>query len=225
MSEDAVNHPKHYVNHPSGVECITITEAFNFCLGNAIKYIWRAGLKGDAKQDLEKARWYVDREIQRLSADDEAMGPWEHVGHTSDEGFDKLEADGGRLYTASLRPYLDKLKDSARGGLVGEQGPELMPLKVSYSVPTDDEIPKVEEFDNPGLVGPEPLTEVKVERASDLAPGDQVVFRICETGDLGRGRLTRMEDSRRLWANGWLVVNKDGELGSKITDVRRIVEP
>lgn len=64
---DDVNHPKHYTDHPSGVECITITEAFNFNLGNAIKYIWRAGLKGDAKQDLEKARWYVDREIHRLT--------------------------------------------------------------------------------------------------------------------------------------------------------------
>lgn len=62
---DPVNHPAHYTAHPSGVECIQITEHMNFCLGNAVKYIWRAGLKGDtaAIQDLQKARWYLDREI------------------------------------------------------------------------------------------------------------------------------------------------------------------
>lgn len=64
---DQVNHPSHYTSHPSGVECITVTEHMNFNIGNAIKYLWRAGLKADAKvQDLEKARWYVDREIKRL---------------------------------------------------------------------------------------------------------------------------------------------------------------
>ncbi len=62
---DPVNHPKHYTKHPSGVECITVTEHFNFCLGNAIKYIWRAGEKGDALEDLRKAKWYLEREIER----------------------------------------------------------------------------------------------------------------------------------------------------------------
>lgn len=64
---DPVNHPSHYTAHPSGIECIQITEHFNFNLGNAIKYIWRSGEKGATIQDLEKARWYVNREIQRLS--------------------------------------------------------------------------------------------------------------------------------------------------------------
>jgi len=62
---DNVNHPSHYTSHPSGIECIKVTEHMSFCVGNAIKYLWRAGLKGPAIQDLEKARWYVDREIQR----------------------------------------------------------------------------------------------------------------------------------------------------------------
>lgn len=65
---DAVNHPKHYTTHPSGVECITITEHMGFCLGNAMKYIWRADEKGNAVEDLEKARWYIDREIQRRTS-------------------------------------------------------------------------------------------------------------------------------------------------------------
>lgn len=65
---DLVNHPPHYTDHPSGIECIQITEHMNFCLGNVIKYVWRAGRKGDPVQDLEKARFYLDREIARLKA-------------------------------------------------------------------------------------------------------------------------------------------------------------
>ena len=64
---DPVNKPYHYTNHPSGVECIEITEHMNFCLGNAIKYIWRAGLKNaNAIEDLMKAEFYIKREIDRL---------------------------------------------------------------------------------------------------------------------------------------------------------------
>lgn len=63
-ASDMVNHPPHYTSHPSGVECIQITEHMGFCLGNAMKYIWRADLKGDAVEDLDKARWYLDREIE-----------------------------------------------------------------------------------------------------------------------------------------------------------------
>lgn len=63
---DPVNHPKHYTTHPSGVECIQVTEHMTFCLGNAVKYIWRAGQKGDAIEDLKKARWYIEREIERI---------------------------------------------------------------------------------------------------------------------------------------------------------------
>ena len=62
---DMVNHPPHYTSHPSGVECIQITEHMGFCLGNAVKYLWRADLKGDAIEDLEKAQFYIGREIAR----------------------------------------------------------------------------------------------------------------------------------------------------------------
>lgn len=62
---DSVNHPKHYKNHPSGIECIQITEHMGFNLGNAIKYIWRCDLKKDAIEDLLKAKWYVEREIAK----------------------------------------------------------------------------------------------------------------------------------------------------------------
>lgn len=62
---DVVNHPPHYTNHPSGIECIQITEHMGFNLGNAIKYVWRADLKGSSLEDLRKAIWYIDREIQK----------------------------------------------------------------------------------------------------------------------------------------------------------------
>lgn len=88
---DPIIRPKHYASHPSGVECIVVAEHMNFCLGNAIKYLWRAGEKGDAIEDLKKARWYIDREIARL---DKSKRPpivvsWEHPyddGRTHHEG-------------------------------------------------------------------------------------------------------------------------------------------
>lgn len=74
--DDPVNHPAHYTSDPSGVECIQITRHRNFNVGNAIKYLWRAGLKqsgikapGDMEkqlEDLEKAVWYIQDEIKRL---------------------------------------------------------------------------------------------------------------------------------------------------------------
>lgn len=57
--------PLHYSMHPSGIECITIAQSFNFNLGNVIKYIWRAPYKGHLVEDLEKAKWYLETEIAR----------------------------------------------------------------------------------------------------------------------------------------------------------------
>lgn len=62
---DPVNHPAHYTAHPSGIECIQITEHMGFNLGNAVKYVWRAELKTDTIEDLRKAAWYIAREIAR----------------------------------------------------------------------------------------------------------------------------------------------------------------
>lgn len=61
-----VDHPKHYNNQVPNIECIDVVEHFNFNRGNAIKYIWRAENKGDEIEDLEKAVWYLQREIQRI---------------------------------------------------------------------------------------------------------------------------------------------------------------
>ena len=79
MKKDNINHPSHYTSHPSGIECIDIAEHHDFCIGNAIKYFWRAGLKSEdgiskkEKQieDLKKAIWYIKREIKHLSNGEE----------------------------------------------------------------------------------------------------------------------------------------------------------
>lgn len=67
-ASDMINHPPHYTGHPSGVECITITQHMGFNLGNALKYIWRADLKADAVSDLLKAIRYIEFELVKRGA-------------------------------------------------------------------------------------------------------------------------------------------------------------
>jgi hypothetical protein len=66
--KEQVDHPRHYNQHPSGIECIEIIEHMPCNLGNAIKYIWRCGLKQSSAplRDLRSAEWYVRREIDRV---------------------------------------------------------------------------------------------------------------------------------------------------------------
>jgi len=67
VKKEMVNHPTHYNEHPTGIECIDVIEAFNFNLGSSMKYIWRAGLKSpDPIEDINKALWYLDRERARI---------------------------------------------------------------------------------------------------------------------------------------------------------------
>ena len=73
MSSDPIN-PSHYKQSPSGVECITITEHMGFNVGNAMKYLWRADHKNGI-EDLRKAAWYVNREIERQEAATAAKAP------------------------------------------------------------------------------------------------------------------------------------------------------
>lgn len=65
---DSVNHPDHYGGADNPYEAIKVVEAWklNFHLGNVVKYISRAGKKGDALEDLKKAQWYLNRVIQNL---------------------------------------------------------------------------------------------------------------------------------------------------------------
>jgi Protein of unknwon function (DUF3310) len=67
MSE-SINHPAHYGGEDNPYEAIKVVEAWSlgFCLGNVVKYVSRAGKKGDPLEDLKKARWYLNREIENL---------------------------------------------------------------------------------------------------------------------------------------------------------------
>lgn len=77
--KDMVNHPAHYNSHPSGIECIDIVRHHNFNIGNAIKYLWRCGIKTEegmdiqdkSIEDLRKAVFYIQDEITRLQKKDE----------------------------------------------------------------------------------------------------------------------------------------------------------
>ena len=79
--KDPIN-PTHYRDHPSGVECITITQHENFCIGNAIKYLWRRRKKDVDKEveDLKKAVWYIQQEIVRLTDGGQQMSKAQSVG-------------------------------------------------------------------------------------------------------------------------------------------------
>jgi hypothetical protein len=66
---NAVDHPTHYNEHPSGIECVVIAEHMGFNIGNALKYLWRAGLKDGSptEEDYRKAIWYINREIAKIT--------------------------------------------------------------------------------------------------------------------------------------------------------------
>lgn len=67
-TSEAVDHPAHYGGADNPYEAIKVIEAWGlgFSLGNAVKYLSRAGKKGEKLEDLKKARWYIDREISNL---------------------------------------------------------------------------------------------------------------------------------------------------------------
>ena len=68
QTSEKVRNPLHYNAHVSGIECIDVVEHMNFNMGNVIKYVWRADHKGNSIEDLEKALWYLQREINRRKA-------------------------------------------------------------------------------------------------------------------------------------------------------------
>ena len=78
VSSHEVDHPRHYNEHPSGVECIDVVEGLSFNMGNAIKYLWRAGLKESepSGKDFDKAVWYIRREVALVKETGIAQGDW-----------------------------------------------------------------------------------------------------------------------------------------------------
>jgi len=105
MNKERVDHPDHYQSGDPTYETINVIEAWDldFCLGNAIKYISRAGKKGDQIEDLEKAAWYINRKIEKLRNDRAANTIKEDKG-TRGSGVlcDKVGEDQQERHT---RPY------------------------------------------------------------------------------------------------------------------------
>ncbi len=91
---DPVNHPAHYTSHPSGVEAIQITENMNFCLGNAVKYLFRLHSKGKPIEDGNKAIWYINQEITRRTAETWAEYPEDPRYEISSAGKVRRSATG-----------------------------------------------------------------------------------------------------------------------------------
>lgn len=92
---DAVNHPRHYNEHPSGIECIEIVRHMGFNLGNAFKYIWRADLKDDAIEDLRKAAFYIQDEITKREAHNRPLEALTDPGGTPDMQDDPKTPQSG----------------------------------------------------------------------------------------------------------------------------------
>ena len=82
---DIINHPPHYTAHQSKIECIEITRHLDFNRGNAIKYLWRCGKKDAANQELKKAIWYLNDEINN------GLGDVNYSFNTNNKITDKLD--------------------------------------------------------------------------------------------------------------------------------------
>ena len=116
MKEDMVNHPKHYASQfkTKDLECVAITRHMSFLRGNAFKYVWRAGMKGDkekAIEDLDKALWYL-KELSKYPAADSNIVAANAV-------FECLEDDGYEKYQL-LSSILDPQQDNIAGSSLRE---------------------------------------------------------------------------------------------------------
>lgn len=98
---DNVNHPRHYERGP--FECIELTQHFNFCIGNAIKYVWRHMDKGHPVEDLAKAKWYVEREAKRLNSTVCEPAQWMSRRYRLLRKLEQCNHAGARDFWAHLR--------------------------------------------------------------------------------------------------------------------------
>jgi archaellin len=104
---DYVNHPPHYATHPSGVECVDIAEHLSFNLGNALKYLWRAKMKDDHIENLEKCLWYLEREVRMLRLTDQTGCSFDDVVRLNAQKF--LDKEGK---TSAIGKFVDCLTAS-----------------------------------------------------------------------------------------------------------------
>lgn len=103
---DMVNHPPHY--KAEGIEAIDVIEAFclDFSLGNAVKYILRAGRKGDALEDLRKAAWYLARAIENRTPAEEVIAADIAAG----------DYDGQKDFAGSLNAGYEAIRERVKAG-------------------------------------------------------------------------------------------------------------
>lgn len=147
---DNVNHPPHYTAHPSGVECIEVTEHMIFNLGNAIKYIWRCDEKGDPIENIDKAIWYLKREKKRRRA-----------------GPRRAACDDLNYFHGSNEIKLpDRLPDHLIDGFV--RGFDLGKDEIVSVIETEPEPEAAEAAERPE---PEPPTEQPADPPAELVSG------------------------------------------------------
>lgn len=103
-----VNHPPHYTKHLSGVECIEITRHMGFNLGNAIKYIWRADLKGNSLEDLKKAIFYIEDELTKRDSSYLSHDDKDALIESFQDQVDTLEDYIGSHEAAMLQEEIDQ---------------------------------------------------------------------------------------------------------------------
>lgn len=143
LADDAIN-PPHYQRHPSGVECIEITEHMNFNLGSAIQYIWRSDEKGGI-EDLRKAVWHLNREIQRLLLS-KPKTPDDHPYWVSEDWIQKggswASTEGSAYPTESVSEEHKAWVQKVAGATLDDD-----PVDPEF---TDEEIEEaLEDWDNP----------------------------------------------------------------------------
>jgi hypothetical protein len=110
---DMVNHPPHYLGHPSGLECIDVTSGLTFAVGNAVKYLWRAEAKNGV-EDLHKAIWYLDYAVQH---DDPvfASRPWRTMTRLQNAARHETDPDRARFFNAIAAGDLEYAKEIVSG--------------------------------------------------------------------------------------------------------------
>ena len=120
---DNVNHPKHYTGPLVSIECIQITRHMGFLLGNAFKYIWRAGHKGDVKkavEDLDKALWYIQmyrRDYAPVDHDNAKLifnllpvpDSWEASRYAALKGILYIDFDAAHAAVNKMKKYFQGL--------------------------------------------------------------------------------------------------------------------
>lgn len=220
MSDDRVNHPK----HPSGVDCIDVVEHFNFNRGNAIKYIWRAGKKGDELEDLRKSRWYIDREIERLEREKREPEP-ERVFY-----FNRAEGLSPTVEPLNEGDFAVQMEGGGVWRFTGGEWAEVTDPAPSLWEKVDlSAFIKERDEDVKGLA--ERYQELRRETAApavlahpdDLKEGDWVAYRFLgRQGAPFTDRLVSGTVRNVLWAaeRGHVIRNRFGSFTTDVYDVR-----